>query len=129
MSTSIRDCPPISVDSEEIKDLYRTLFDDITSNGTQILFVDRHALGELAVTLHEMSVLRKDISANGESKETQGDRNVVTKRNPARDSLQKLYPVMIKLFAEFKMTPGSRGKNFSGKVEDPKTNNDGWEDV
>jgi phage terminase small subunit len=111
----------------EMNDLYKTLFDDITDNGTTIHFVDRHALGELAVTLVEMNRLREELRENGEAIESQGDRNVVTKKNPARDALQKLYPVMMKLYSEFKMTPNSRGKNFSGKGEGGQTVNDGFD--
>lgn len=129
MSRSVRDNPPSSVSDFEIGDLYRTLYDDITHNGTTIQFVDRHALGELAVTLCEMNRLRVELADKGESIETQGDRNMITKKNPARDALQKLYPIMMKLFGEFKMTPGSRGKNFSGKGESKQTKDDGWDDV
>tara|TARA_R110000850_G_scaffold273956_1_gene410973 strand:- start:681 stop:1034 length:354 start_codon:yes stop_codon:yes gene_type:complete len=113
----------------ETEDLYRTIYDDITDNGTTIHFVDRHALGELAVTLCEMNRLRKELQENGESIESQGDRNMVTKKNPARDALQKLYPVMMKLFSEFKMTPNSRGKNFSGKGESGTTTKDDWDNI
>ena len=113
----------------EMFDLYKTLYDDITHNGTTIQFVDRHALGELAVTLCEMNRLRIELTEKGESIESQGDRNMVTKKNPARDALQKLYPIMMKLFGEFKMTPGSRGKNFSGKGESKATVSDGFDEV
>lgn len=129
MARSVRTNPPSSVNTFETEDQYRTLYDDITGGGSTIHFVDRHALGELAVTLCEMNRLRKELQENGESVELQGDRNMVTKKNPARDALQKLYPVMMKLFSEFKMTPNSRGKNFSGKGESDKTTNDGWSDV
>ena len=129
MERSVRNSSPSSVTSFEMQDLYRTLYDDITHNGTTIQFVDRHALGELAVTLCEMSSLREELSEKGESIESQGDRNMVNKKNPARDALQKLYPVMMKLFGEFKMTPGSRGKNFSGKGESKETSNDDFGDI
>lgn len=128
MSRSVRDNPPISVNDVKKKSLYETLFDDITENGTKINYVDRHALGELAVTLWDMDNLRTDLDV-GESKEVQGDRNMVTKKNPARDSLQKLYPVMLKLFGEFKMTPGSRGKNFGVGGESCKTVDDDFDEV
>ena len=129
MSRSVRSSPPSSVCGFEVEDLYRTIYDDITDNGTTIQFVDRHALGELAVTLCEMNRLRKELQENGESIESQGDRNMVTKKNPARDAIQKLYPVMMKRFSEFKMTPNSRGKNFSGKGESGTTTKDNWDDV
>jgi hypothetical protein len=34
---------------------------------------------------------------------------------------------MMKLLGEFKMTPNSRGKNFSGKGEGGQTANDGFD--
>ncbi|MCP4984704.1 MAG: P27 family phage terminase small subunit [Colwellia sp.] len=129
MEKNVRDNPPFSVADFLAQDLYRVLYDDITHNGTVIQYVDRHALGELAVTLCEMNRLRNELVENGEAIESQGDRNMVTKKNPAREALQRLYPVMMKLFAEFKMTPGSRGKNFSGKGETGKTINDGFNEV
>lgn len=106
-----------------------TLYDDVTHNGTTIQFVDRHALGELAVTMCEMNRLREELMEKGESIESQGDRNMVTKKNPARDALQKLYPIMMKLFSEFKMTPNSRGKNFSGKGESGRSSADGFDQI
>ena len=129
MTRSVRGSPPSSVTSFEAGDLYRTLYDDITLNGTNIQFVDRHALGELAVTLCQMNSLREELSEKGEALELQGDRNMVTKKNSAREALQKLYPVMMKLFSEFKMTPNSRGKNFSGKGESKDTVNDDFADI
>jgi hypothetical protein len=80
MTRSVRISPPSSVGDFETNDLYKTLFDDITENGTAIHFVDRHALGELAVTLIEMNRLREELRENGESVELQGDRNKVTKK-------------------------------------------------
>ena len=129
MARSVRDNPPSSVVTYEMQDLYKTLYDDITDNGTVIHFVDRHALGELAVCQCEMNKLREELAENGEAIERQGDRNKVTKKNPARDALQKLYPIMMKLFSEFKMTPNSRGKSFSGKGESGKNTNDGFNEI
>ena len=129
MNKRVRDRPPASVCTFEMIDLYKTLYDDITDNGTTVQFVDRHALGELAVTMCEMNTLRKELRENGESQEMQGDRNVVTKKNPAREALQRLYPVLTKLLSEFNMTPKSRGKTFTGKGETSETINDGFEDV
>jgi len=131
MSKSVRDNPPDSVRyagfSEQ--DRYRTLYDDITANGTVIHYVDRHALGELAVSLCQMDYLRQDINERGVAMEVEGDRARVTKRNPSLDAIQRLYPVVMKLFGEFKMTPNSRGKNFSGTGETPGTKDDGFGEV
>ena len=91
--------------------------DDITNNGVLLQYHDRHALAELAVTMCEMNTLRADIRENGEWCETQGDRNVIKKKNPARDALEKLRPAVLRLMKEFKMTPGSRGKIVGGIPE------------
>tara|TARA_R110000850_G_scaffold139535_4_gene260838 strand:- start:453 stop:848 length:396 start_codon:yes stop_codon:yes gene_type:complete len=127
MSDNVRENPPMSVSDFDEGNQYRTLYDDITKNGTSIQYVDRHALGELAVTLCEMRRLRVELKTNGESMEVQGDRNQVTKKNPAREALQKLYPVMMKLFGEFKMTPNSRGRNSGTSLspsQSPSTGDD-----
>lgn len=129
MSDDVRLNPPMSVDNAEELSQYRTLYDDITKNGTAIQYVDRHALGELAVTLCEMRRLRDELKNNGESMEVQGDRNQVTKKNPAREALQKLYPVMMKLFGEFKMTPNSRGKTINPGNTPVGGSNDGFGDI
>jgi len=62
----------------------------------------------------------------------EGDRALVTKRNPNLDAAQKLYPVILKLMGEFGMTPNSRSKKINplpgeGKNLGPK--GDGWDDV
>ncbi len=129
MSKSVRDRPPMSVVTFEMVDTYRTLYDDITDNGTVVQFVDRHALGELAVTICEMNELRNQLRTGGESIKAQGDRHMITKKNPAREALQRLYPVMMKLFSEFNMTPKARGNSFVGKGETSETKDDGFEDI
>ncbi len=128
---SVRDNPPISVTAlgEVVEEQYVVLFDDITANGTTIQFVDRHALGQLAIILCEMSDLRLELVDKGEAMKVEGDRGMVTKRNPARDALQKLYSVMLKLFGDFNMTPKSRGNNFSGKGESSQTTGDEFDQV
>ena len=129
MQKSVRDNPPSSITSFEMINTYRTLYDDITENGTTINFVDRHALGELTITLCEMNQLRECLREQGEAVERMGDRNMITKKNPAREALQRMYPLMMKLFSEFNMTPKSRGKNFSGKGENANTKGDDFGDV
>lgn len=124
----IRDNPPDSVvtDIERLK--YETLYDDITKNGVLMQFHHRHALAELAVTLCEIIDLRADIRVNGNSMTVNGDKgNQVTKRNPARDALEKLRPVSLRLMKEFKMTPGST----VGKITGPESGaqDDGWNEV
>ena len=106
--SEIRSNPPDSVVTFEEIQMYKTLYDDITDNGVLLQYHDRHSLGELAVILCEMNTLRAEIRKSGESLAVQGDRNVVTKKNPARDALEKIRPQSMRLMKEFKMTPSSR---------------------
>lgn len=124
----IRDNPPDSVVTSEQLMKYRTLYDDITENGTPLKYQDRHSLGELAVILCEMNTLRKDLRENGEWLEVQGDRNLVRKKNPSRDALEKIRPAMMRLMKEFKMTPASRGRTVQGGIES-NSQQDGWDQV
>lgn len=118
--------PPKSVTTFDENEMYRSLLSDITKNGVVLKYQDRHSLGELAVTLCEMNVLRQDIREKGESLEVQGDRNMVTKKNPSRDALEKLRAPMLRLMKEFQMTPSSRGKTFGPSAGDT---GDGFEDI
>ena len=102
---------------------YWQLLDDIT---IELQFQDRHALAELAVMICEMNYLRQSIKDDGAAMKVQGDRNIVTKKNPALDAIEKLRPAILRLMKEFKMTPNSRGKTFGpsgGQAED------GFDDV
>lgn len=123
----IRNNPPKSVVSMDEHEQYWSLLADMVDNGVTLEYQDRVALGELAVSLCEMNRLRQELKEKGESIEVQGDRNVVTKKNPARDALEKLRPAFLRLLKEFKMTPVSRG----GKTYGPTSGNtsDGFEDV
>lgn len=94
----------------EAIETYRGLYRDITSNGTILQYNDRYALGELAVMMVEVQLLRDQLygGEDGEFMEVQGDRNKIMKKNPARDALEKIRSPMLKLMKEFKMTPSSR---------------------
>ncbi len=62
----------------------------------------------------------------------EGDRALVTKRNPNLDAAQKLYPVILKLMGEFGMTPNSRSKKLNPLIGDNKpsgSSDDGWAEV
>lgn len=129
MSKSVRSSPPESVKDVFEHERYRTLYDDITSNGTVIQYADRHALGELACMLCLADNLRKELRENGSSMEVTGDRAMITKKNPAGDLLLRLGPQIKAMLNEFKMTPMSRGKQFGGVGENQKTIDDGFGEV
>jgi hypothetical protein len=73
--------------------------------------------------------LRQELRDNGSSMEVTGDRAMITKKNPAGDLLLRLGPQIKAMLNEFKMTPMSRGKQFGGVGENPKTINDGFGEV
>lgn len=125
--SGIRQNPPDSVKEFDQIQMYKVLYDDITENGVLLQYHDRHSLGELAVMLCEMNDLRADLRKNGEWCECQGDRNMVMKKNPARDALEKIRPQSFRLMKEFKMTPNSRGKQV-GVIEDRNTD-DGFGNI
>ena len=126
--SEIRNNPPDSVVDFEQVNMYKTLYDDITENGVHLKYHDRHTLGELAVILCEINTLRAELRREGESMKVQGDRNVVTKKNPARDALEKIRPHSLRLMKEFKMTPSSRGaKDLIGPESGDKS--DGYGEI
>lgn len=129
---TIRDVPPSSVQTWMELDKYKTLYDDITRNGIELLFHHRHALGELACMLVEMELLRKSLLEEGEWAQVNGDKgNQVRKRNPARDALDKLRTQSFRLMKEFKMTPASQSRtNPTADVPNSgSSNDDGYEDI
>lgn len=110
-------------------EMYRTLYRDITTNGVDLQYNDRHALGELAVMMVEAEILRAQLyeDGNSDAMQVQGDRNMITKKNPARDALEKIRAPMLRLMKEFKMTPSSRkvigGVSTGGSEADEEFNN------
>lgn len=122
----IRNNPPPSVVDMLEHERYWSILADITNNGVVLKYQDRHALGELAVSLCEMDRLRKELKTNGEAMEVQGDRHVITKKNPARDALEKLRAPVLRLLKDFQMTPASRGKTYGPSVGNTS---DGFDDV
>ena len=129
--SEIKNNPPMQVRSEYAYfDKYRTLYDDITSNGVLLKYQDRHALAELAMMLVDMETCRAEIRDKGIMMKVQGDRNIITKRNPAVDVLQKMQPILIRMFEKFQMTPSSRktGGGTGAGLESGQTD-DGFGDV
>lgn len=111
---NIRDNPPRYINNLEKHEMYRQLYDDINSAGKKLEWVDRHALADLAIMIIERNNLIAEIESKGEAYESQGDRNVIERKNPARTALEKLRPQILTLMREFKMTPASRKVEFSG---------------
>lgn len=109
----IRDNPPDEISSFDELQQYLVLYDDISNAGVLLEYQDRHALAELALCMVDMRQLRKDLKENGDWIETQGDRNMVMKKNPARQALEKLQSNVFRLYVAFKITPNSRKLNIT----------------
>jgi hypothetical protein len=123
--SEVRSNPPQSVETFEQIQMYRILYDDISDNGILLEYHHRHALGELATITCEMNDLRRELRTDGESKELQGDRHIITKKNPARDALEKIRSHQLKLMKEFNMTPSSAGKS-KGIIGKPDEVDSNW---
>lgn len=123
----IKKFPPKSINTIEKHEMYFQLYDDINSCGKKIEWVDRHALGDLAVMIIERNRLVNELEEKGEGYQSQGDRNIIERKNPARTALEKLRPQILALMREFKMTPASRKVEFSGFAGQERS--DGFEDV
>jgi phage terminase small subunit len=123
----VRNYPPKSINTIEKHEMYLQLHDDINSCGKKIEWVDRHALADLAVMIIERNHLVKELEEKGEGYKSQGDRNIIERKNPARTALEKLRPQILTLMREFKMTPASRKVEFSGFTGQEKS--DGFEDI
>lgn len=126
---SVREHPPVSVITETELERYQTLYDDIIGQGGLIEYADRHALGELAVTMVEMQTLREQLREEGEYLKVQGDRNEITKKNPARDALEKIRPAYLRLMKEFRITPNSRGTQRVGGGGANKSDDQEFDDI
>jgi phage terminase small subunit len=116
---TVKNSPPTSINTLEKHEMYRVLHDDIDSSGKKLEWVDRHALGDLACMIVERNALIEIIEDKGESYKTQGDRNIVEKKNPARTALEKIRPQIFAMMREFKMTPASRKSEFGGGPVNP----------
>lgn len=125
----VRANPPLSVNDIMKMEMYRVLYDDITSNGTEIQWSDRHTLGDLAVAMVEKNNLVDELETKGESYESQGDRNKIERKNPSRVALEKLRPHILALQREFKMTPNSRKSQPTITPNAGGIKDDGWDDI
>lgn len=125
---TIRNNPPEYIRTERQLHYYRTMYDQIKLNGTVIEKVDSAALGMLAVNLALVDSATAAIQNDGFNIEVQGDRNTITKKNPALDVLKDAQTNVKFYLAQFKMTPASRTKQLStgsGRTD----SSDGFEQV
>lgn len=123
---NIRENPPKMIRLKSHKDLYQDLYDELTANNVQLQTQDRYPLAIMAINLYLVDEATKDIRKNGMMITVQGDRNKVTKPNPALNALKDAQAILRGLFKEFRMTPSSRPKTVAGTGGDGKSQ-DGWE--
>ena len=106
----IRENPPAMIRLKAHKDLYQQIYDELTSNNVQLQTQDRYPLALMAINLHIVDLAMKDIKKNGMMIKVQGDRNTITKPNPALNAMKDAQASLKSLFKEFRMTPASRPK-------------------
>lgn len=122
---SIRDNPPRIIQTEQQLQYYCDIFDELSTNEVQLQTQDRYPLAVMAINMSIIEEAAISIGKDGMTIEVQGDRNVVTKPNPAVAALKDAQNTVRALFKEFRMTPASRpkgGLTGSGKDGDA----DGW---
>ena len=129
--TNIRENPPDTVASYEAQMKYRELYDDLSDGGRVFKYNDRHALGNLACVLVDIRTLRKSLDEEGYWPKVSGDKgNIIRKKSPLADILDKRESQALRLFKEFEMTPSSRGRaSASLDTEVSTLVNDGWDKV
>ena len=123
----IRENPPAMIRLKAHKDLYQQIYDELTSNNVQLQTQDRYPLALMAINLHIVDLAMKDIKKNGMMIKVQGDRNTITKPNPALNAMKDAQASLKSLFKEFRMTPASRPKMATGTGGNGKSE-DGWEE-
>ena len=122
----IRENPPKMIRLKSHKDLYQGLYDELTSNNVQLQTQDRYPLALMAINLYIVDEATKDIRKNGMMVKVQGDRNIITKPNPALAAMKDAQANLKALFKEFRMTPASRPKMAAG-TNGTGESEDGWE--
>ena len=121
--------PPKFIRTDLQLQYYRDTLQKIKKNGTVLQNVDADGLGMLALNLAIVDECMADIADKGIHIEVQGDRNVVTKKNPAVDMLDKAQSAIRFYLKEFKMTPNSRGKTLGGGGNPAERDDDEFDKV
>ena len=108
------------------KKYYHSMYSKIKDSGLVTDSRDVYALGMLAVNLALVDEATDDLEKNGFHLQVQGDRNVITKKNPALDVLKDAQSNVRAYLREFKMTPATRAKQLdSGNP----AGHDGFDDL
>lgn len=125
----IRDNPPKILRLKRHKDYYCDIIDELRSNNVALKTQDRYPLAIMAVNLVIVEEATKSIQKNGMTIVVQGDRNQVTKQNPAVAAMKDAQNILKALFKEFQMTPASRPKIAAGTGANGTgtSDTDGWE--
>lgn len=111
----IRDLPPSFIRTEDELKYYHELYDILIKNGQAIEERDKFGLGMLAFNYAQVDTLSLEL-VNGVHLQVQGDRQIVSKKNPAIDAMEKVQQQIKFWSKEFRMTPNSRGKTLTGSI-------------
>lgn len=122
---SIRENYPDFITTTKQISYYQGTYDKLVENEVVLQTQDSFALGLMAVNLALVDIAMADIELNGVNIEVQGDRNRVTKPNPANNVLKDAQTNLRFLLKEFRMSPNSRGKDLVVN----KGVSDGFDDV
>lgn len=104
---------PDFVRTDAQKHYFNVMFAKIKANGTVLNSADKFALGMLALNMALVDSAMQSIDDEGYDKEVQGDRNMIVKKNPACERLDKAQAQVNFYLKEFGMTPNSRPKELT----------------
>ena len=104
----LKDNPPRFIRTHDQIEYYVEVIDLFVDNGIPIRDQDIFAIGTLALNLALLDECSVSISEDGMMMETQGDRNIVTKVNPAVAMQKEAQGALRYYFDRFLMTPSAR---------------------
>lgn len=106
---------------------YHSMYSKIKDSGLVTDSRDVYALGMLAVNLALVDEATEDLQNNGFHLRVQGDRNMISKKNPALDVLKDAQSNVRAYLREFKMTPATRAKQLD--TGNGNSGHDGFDDL
>lgn len=110
----IRENPPRFIITEGQLRYFYELLDALEENKVPLQTQDAFALGTMALNYDAIDEAQRSISDDGMMMEVQGDRNRISKANPAISVLKDAQANVRFYIDKFNMTPQSRGKVLGG---------------
>lgn len=107
----IRSNPPEFIRNNEQLFYYQDIHDKLKHAGVLLKIQDSYSLGMLAINLAILDKCNQNILDDGMQITMQGDRNLITKVNPAVSIAKEAQNLVKHYLKEFQMSPKSRGTN------------------